>query len=330
MKRLVVLAALVAAVVSLTALAVVGPAAAQTKLRFAHTISTEDSMHLAVVEFAKKVAAKTSNAVQIEVFPAGQLGNDPKILEGVKLGTIDLAMTGNPFFSSFAPEMNVLDLPYLFRDYDHVYKVVDGPIGTQLLGAVERNGMKGIGTLEIGFRDLTNSKRPVKTPDDVKGLKIRTTPNPAHLQAFRALGANPVPMPFTEVYLALKTGAVDGQENPITLIQAMKFHEVQKYLSLTHHAYTVTNVVMNLGKYQKLTPDQQKALHESLHEAAVWQRKLNRDREGQALAAMKAAGVTVEEHPDHDAFRKVVADVVAEDYVKRFGRETLERIRNTR
>ncbi len=230
-------------------------ASAQIVLRFAHTIATEDAMHLATVEFAKKVAQRTGNAVQIEVFSGGQLGNDTKILEAVKLGAIDLVMTGNPFFSSFAPEMNVLDLPYLFRDYEHAYKVVDGPIGAELLRAVERNGMKGIGSLEIGFRNVTNSKRPVRVPDDMKGLKIRTTPNPAHLLAFRLLGANPVPMAFTEVYLALKTGTVDGQENPITLIQAMKFYEVQKYLSLTQHAYTVANVVMNAKRYAGLTPD---------------------------------------------------------------------------
>lgn len=318
------------ALAGLLSLGWTGMAGAQTKLRFAHTISTEDSMHLAVVEFSKMVAQKTNNAIQIDIFPSGQLGNDPKILEGIKLGTIEMGMTGNPFFSSFAPEMNVLDLPYLFRDYDHVYKVVDGPIGAEILRAVEKNGMKGLGTLEIGFRNLTNSKRAVKTPEDVKGLKIRTTPNPAHLQAFRLLGANPVPMPFTEVYLALKTGTVDGQENPTTLIQAMKFYEVQKYMSLTHHAYTVANVVMNLKKYEELKPEYQKALHDALQEAEVWQRKLNRDIEGQVLAKMKAAGLQVEEKPDREAFQKIVADAAAEEYVKKFGRETLDKIRNTR
>lgn len=308
----------------------VGTSAAQTKFRFAHTIGAEDSQHLAVVEFAKKVAQRTNNAIQIDVFPSGQLGNDPKILEGIQLGTIDMGMTGNPFYASFAPEMNVLDLPYLFRDYEHVYKVVDGPIGQEILRAVEKHGLKGLGTVEIGFRNLTNSKRPVKTPEDVKGLKIRTTPNPAHLQAFRLLGANPVPMPFTEVYLALRTGTVDGQENPITLIDAMKFYEVQKYMSLTHHAYTVSNVVMNLKKYQELKPEYQKALHEALHEAVVWQRNYDRETEGKALAKMKAAGLQVEEKPDLDAFQKIVADAVAEEYVKKFGRETLDKIRNTR
>jgi tripartite ATP-independent transporter DctP family solute receptor len=316
--------------VGLTLVAMAGTAGAQVKLRFAHTIAPEDSQHLAVVEFAKRVALKTNNAVQIGVFPSGQLGNDPKILEGIKLGTIDMGMTGNPFFSAFAPEMNVLDLPYLFRDYHHVYTVIDGPIGTEILRAVEKNGMKGLGTLEIGFRNLTNSKHPVKTPEDMKGLKIRTTPNPAHLQAFRLLGANPVPMPFTEVYLALKTGTVDGQENPITLIEAMKFYEVQKYLSLTQHAYTVSNVVMNLKRYQELKPEYQKALHEALHDAAVWQRRLDRDIEGQALAKMKAAGVQAEENPDREAFRKIVAEATAEEYVKKFGHEVLDKIRAAR
>lgn len=311
-------------------MATAGTAGAQIKLRFAHTIAPEDSQNLAVVEFTKRVAEKTNGAIQIDIFPSGQLGNDPKLLEGIKLGTIDMGMTGNPFFSAFAPEMNVLDLPYLFQGYDHVYKVVDGPIGTEILRAVEKNGMKGLGSLEIGFRDLTNSRHPVKVPEDMKGLKIRTTPNPAHMEAFRLLGANPVPMPFTEVYLALKTGTVDGQENPITLIEAMKFYEAQKYISLTHHAYTVTNVVMNLKKYQELKPEYQKALHEALHEAAVWQRRLDREIEGRALAKMKAAGLQVEEKPDVEAFRKVVADAVAEDYVKKFGREILDKIRNTK
>ena len=232
-----------------------GAASAQTKLRLAHTISPEDAMHLALLEFSKKVAQRTNNAIQVDVFPSGQLGNDPKTLEGVKLGTIDIGMTGNPFFTSFAPEMNAFDLPYLFRDFDHAYKVIDGPIGQELRNGLEKNGMMPIGVLEIGFRNLTNNKKAVKMPDDVKGLKIRTTPNPAHLQAFRLLGANPAPMPITEVYLALKTGAVDGQENPIAHIYALKFHEVQKYMSLTFHAYTMANVVMNLKKFQELKPE---------------------------------------------------------------------------
>jgi tripartite ATP-independent transporter DctP family solute receptor len=309
---------------------VAGSTEAQTKLRFAHTISPDDAMHLALLEFSKKVAQRTNSAIQIDVFPSGQLGNDPKTLEGVKLGTIDIGMTGNPFFTSFAPEMNVFDLPYLFRDFAHAYKVIDGPIGEDLRKGLEKNGMKPLGALEIGFRNLTNNKRAVKVPDDVKGLKIRTTPNPAHLQAFRLLGANPAPMPITEVYLALKTGAVDGQENPIAHIYALKFQEVQKYMSLTFHAYTMSNVVMNLKKFQELKPEHQKVLVDSLAEARDWERQLNRKLDGEALAKIKAAGVQVEENPDREAFRKVVADATADEYVKKFGSDVLDKIRNTR
>ncbi len=306
------------------------PGAAQTKFRFAHTIGLGDAQTLATEEFAKKVAQKTNNAIQVELFPAGQLGSDPKVIEGVKLGTIDMGMTGNPFFTSFSPELNVFDLPYLFRDFDHVYKVLDGPIGAEMRRHLEKHGFKALGGLEIGFRNVTNNKRAVRTPDDLKGLKLRTTPNPAHIQAFRLLGANPVPMPFTELYLALKTGAVDGQENPIAHIYSSKFHEVQKHLSLTYHAYTVNVVVMNLRKYQELKPEHQKALHEALHEATVWERALNRKMDVEALAKMKEAGVQVEEQPDREAFRKAVADATADEYVKKFGKDVLERIKNTR
>lgn len=307
-----------------------GVACAQTKLRFAHTIGLGDTQTLAAEEFAKKVAQKTANAIQIDIFPAGQLGNDIKVMEGVKLGTIDICMAGNPFFTSYSPELNVFDLPYLFRDFEHVYKVLDGPIGTETRLHLEKHGFKALGGLEIGFRNLTNNKRPIKAPEDVKGLKIRTTPNPAHLQAFRLLGANPAPMPFTEVYLALKTGAVDGQENPIAHIYASKLHEVQKYMSLTYHAYTTNVVVMNLKKYHGLRPEHQKALSEALQEATAWERKLNRQIDVEALQKMKASGMQIEENPDREAFRKTVADATAEEYVKKFGRDVLERIKNTR
>jgi tripartite ATP-independent transporter DctP family solute receptor len=311
---------------------VLGPTAteAQTKLRFAHTVSTEDTSHKAIVEFARMVKERTGGKLEVEIFPAAQLGNDPKVLEGVRLGTIDAGMTGNPFFTSFAPELNVLDLPYLFRDYEHAYKVFDGPIAGELLAVLEKHGLKGLGNLEIGFRNLTNSRRAVKTPDDVKGLKIRVVPNPAHVQAWKLLGGIPTPMPFPEVYLALKTGTVDGQENPVTIIYANKLHEVQKYLSLTWHAYTVFDVVMNLNRFRALPADVQTALKESLREAFVWQRQLDRQVEGEYLQKMKAGGMVVEEQPDRAAFARVVAAAVTEDYVKKFGPALLERIRATR
>lgn len=303
---------------------------AEIKLRFAHTVSTEDTAHKAILQFVKAVRERTGGRVEIEVFPAGQLGNDPKVLEGVRLGTIDMGTTGNPFFTAFAPELNILDLPYLFRDYDHAYRVLDGPLGRQLLDGLEKHGLKGIGFLEIGFRNLTNNRRPVRTVEDVRGLKIRVVPNPAHIHAWKLLGAIPTPMPWPEVYLALKTGTVDAQENPVTIIHAARLYEVQKYLSMTWHAYTAFDVVVNLQKYRGLPPDVQRVLDEALREAFVWQRQYNREVEGGYLQRMREAGMVIEEQPDREGFQRVVAAAVAEDYVKRFGPDLIEKIRRLR
>lgn len=304
--------------------------AQQMKWRFAHSMTMEDTNHLASLEIAKMVEQRSKGALKLEVFPAGQLGHDSQIIDAVKLGAIDMIVTGNTFFTSLAPEINVMDLPYLFRDYAHVYKVLDGPVGAEVMKSLERSNIKILGNLENGFRNVTNNKRPIMKPEDMKGLKLRTTPNPAALKAFRSLGANPVAMPFTEVYLALKTGTVDGQENPVTMIHAQKFYEVQKYMSLTAHSYTVHYVAMNFDKYQALTPELKQILHESIKEAVVWQRKLNRSQEGKMMDTMRAAGMKIEEHPDNEAFSKACADASAEEYVKRFGRNMLDQIKNTR
>jgi len=208
--------------------------------------------------------------------------------------------------------------------------VLDGPLGRQLLDGLEKHGLKGIGFLEIGFRNLTNNRRPVRTVEDVRGIKIRVVPNPAHIQAWKLLGAIPTPMPWPEVYLALKTGTVDAQENPVTIIHAARLYEVQKYLSMTWHAYTAFDVVANLQKYRALPADVQRVLGEALREAFLWQRRYNREVEGGYLQRMREAGMVIEEQPDREGFRRVVAAAVAEDYVKRFGPDLIEKIRQLR
>lgn len=308
-------------------MAIVTAVGAQTTLKLAHTQSTTDSHHLAALYFADEVKKRTNGALVVSVHASGELGNDPTILEGVRLGTIDIGLTGNPFFTRFDKKLNALDLPYLFANHAHAYRVVDGPIGAQLLTGLEQNRMKGLAFWEIGFRHVTNSKRPIVAPKDMQGLKIRTTPNPAHVEAFKLLGANPTPMAFTEVYLALETGTVDGQENPIGIIYSQRFNEVQKHLSLTGHAYTVSILAMNLVQFQKLDAAQQKVLVEAARDAATFQRKLNRDVEGKALADMKAKGMAVIENVDIPPFQAVVAKPTADTYVKEFGPDLVNAIR---
>lgn len=312
------------AVLALTgAVGLSGPAFAETELRFAHTLSTTDTHHLAAVHLAERVAERTDGEVAIVVHPAGELGDDPGILEGIRLGSIDMGLAGNPFYTRFAPQLNALDLPYLFSGYDHAYAVLDGEIGDRLLESLSRYGLEGLGFWEIGFRNVTNSVRPIETPDDLQGLKIRTTPNPAHVQAFELLGANPTPMAFTEVYLALETGTVDGQENPVGTIYAMRFFEVQNYLSLTRHAYTPSIVSINPGALEGLSPEHRDILRQAVVDAAAHQRDLNRAREGDAMAAMREAGLQVIEDLDIAPFRDIVAEAIRQNYVDEHGDDLL-------
>lgn len=307
------------------------PAAeAQTSLRFANTLSATDTHNEAARKMAEIVKGATGGKLTISVHPAGELGNDNAILEGVRLGSIDIGLTGNPFFTSFAPRLNAMDLPYLFKDAAHAYKVTDGAIGAELLADLEKNRLKGLAFWEIGFRHVTTSSRPVKAPDDLKGIKIRTTPNKAHVEAFKLMGANPVPMPFTELYLALKTGAVDAQENPTNNIFANRMYEVQKHMSLTGHAYTASIVAMNLAKFQGLPADQQKAMLDAAKQAAAFQRDLNAKQEGENLVKIKAAGVQVIEAVDVAAFQKAVAAQVAKSYSDQHGTDVLDRIAKLR
>lgn len=324
------LSRVLAAVAALGAVILAPPALAQVTIRLAHTLPQADAHHQAAMRLAELVKDKTGGAVQITVFPGGSLGNDPAIVEGVKLGTIDMAVAGNPFFTSFAPRFNVLDLPFLFADAAHVDRVLDGDVGRELMKDLEAQGVKGIAFWEIGFRNLTNNVRPVQKPEDVKGLKIRTTPNPAHLKAFRLLDASPAPMPFPEVYLALQTRTVDGQENPVNLIYNSKFHEVQKHLSLTRHAYTASVMVMNLARFNALTPAQQKALIDAAQEAGAFQRKLQRGAEADSLAKMKSAGMQVVDEPARGAFETAVASPVRQDYTEKHGKALVDAIDRAR
>jgi len=305
-------------------------AEAQTNIRFANTLAAGDTHNEAARRMAEILKEKTGGKLTMTVHPAGELGNDNAILEGVRLGSIDIGLTGNPFFTQFAPRLNVMDLPYLFRDAAHAHAVMDGPIGAELLKDLERKRMKGIAFWEIGFRHITNSKRPIRTPEDLKGIKIRTTPNKAHLEAFKLWGANPTPMAFTELYLALQTGTVDAQENPINNIYANRMYEVQKHLSLTGHAYTASIIVMNLAKFNALPADQQKAIVEAAQEAARFQRDLNAKQEGENHAKIRAAGLEVVDKIDPAPFRQLAAEPVTKTYTDQFGREIVERILSTR
>lgn len=307
-------------------LAPLASAQAATTLTFAHAHPVEDSQHLAAERFAERVEERSGGELKVSLFPNGQLGNDQAMIAGVRGGTIDIELSGNPYFSGLVGELNVLDLPFLFDDYDEAHRVLDGEVGEDLLARMRDQDIEGLAFWEIGFRNLTNSRRAIESADDIQGLKLRTTPNPAHIAAFKSLGANPTPMPFAELFTSLETGTVDGQENPVSLIRSANLYEVQEHLSLTAHAYTAAPLIMNKRRFDSLPEDQQRLLREEALEAARYQRRLNQERLAGDLEFLMQQGMQVIEQPDRASMRDKVAEPVRNEFVSKHGSELLEAV----
>jgi len=297
-------------------------------LKLGHAVAPEHPYHLGAVKFAELVAQRTGNKVKIDVYPSTQLGNERDMVEGLQLGTIDLVVTSTGPLGGFVPKMFVVDLPFLFRDREHAYKVLDGPIGKDLLGAFAPKGIKGLAFWENGFRQITNNVRPIEKPEDLKGIKIRTMENKVHLASFRAFGASPTPMAWSEVYTALQQKTIDAQENPIAIIYHQKIAEVQKYLTLTGHFYSPTPLLMSLKAYNALPKDIQKTMDDTAIECATYERNLLRDSEAKQIAELKAKGMQVTT-PNKKSFQDAAAPVYKEFEVQ-FGKDTIDKIITTK
>jgi tripartite ATP-independent transporter DctP family solute receptor len=304
------------------------PAAQTINLKLGHAVAPEHPYHLGAMKFAELVAQKTGNKVKIDVYPSTQLGNERDMVEGLQLGTIDLVVTSTGPLGGFVPKMFVVDLPFLFRDREHAYKVLDGPIGRELLEAFAGKGIKGLAFWENGFRQITNNVRPIEKPEDLKGIKVRTMENKVHLAAFRAFGASPTPMAWSEVYTALQQKTIDGQENPVAIIYTQKIYEVQKYLTLTGHFYSPTPLLMSLKVFNGLPKDIQKIMLDTALECAAYERNLLRDSEAKQLAEVKAKGIQVTV-PNKKPFQDAAASVYKE-FKDQFGQEMIDKIINTR
>ncbi|PPC75557.1 hypothetical protein C4K68_19865 [Pokkaliibacter plantistimulans] len=302
-------------------------AQAATVLKLAHAAPVTDTQQKAAEKFAELVKERTKGEVEVKIFGNGVLGNDQAMISGVRAGTIDMELSGNPNFAGLAPKLAVFDLPYIFGDRNQAYKVLDGKVGQDALTLLDNSGLKGLAYWEVGFRAMTNSKHPIRTPDDVKGLKMRTNSNKSLIQAFSLLGANPIPMPIGELYTALETGAVDAQDHPIGIVWSTKFYEVQKYLSLTNQAYTALIMVMNQDKFKSLSPAYQQAIVQSAQEAGQYQRELNQQQEQQIIKDLRSAGLEVEEHIDTAPFQAIVKPTW-DSYIKDNGDDMLNAVLN--
>jgi TRAP-type transport system periplasmic protein len=243
--------------------------------------------------FKKEVESKTDGRYDIQIYANAQLGDDVKATTDVKMGTLEMTGPSSSALTGMLKDLMVFDLPFIFPNAQVAYKVMDGPIGQKILDNLASQGIKGLAYYENGFRQLTNSVREVKTPDDVKGLKIRTMENPIHLAAWKALGANPTPMPFSEVFTAMQQKTIDGQENPVLTIYDSKFNEVQKYLTLTGHVYTPHLLLMNKKLFDSMPAADQKIFQDAAYAGRDYVRKLSAELTDSYATKLKEAGMTV-------------------------------------
>ncbi len=312
----------------LAALALAAPAvargAAPMTLRFAHYVPVDHPANIAAGQFAKRVEARTHGAIRIAIFPNNQLGDPPQEAAQIRAGVIDMGLPTEGQLDKYDKAFAVVPLPFVFNDRAEVFRVLDGPAMAWLAPLAERQGFVMLRNWDYGFRNITNNVRPITTPDDVKGLKIRTPPEIQIEACMEALGARVTPISFAELYLALSQHVVDGEENPIPVIYFNKYYEVQKYLALTRHVYNNMIHTVSLVTWKKLSPDVQQIMREESAAAGDLMRKLIGEQEADEIGKIKEAGMKVTE-PDRAPFRarmgpawKRVAAYAGEDNVKKF------------
>lgn len=292
-------------------------------LKLAHTGSETHQYHIASEKFKELAEEKSDGSINVEIHPNATLGSEAEAVEQVMGGSVEMTtLAADSALSNTIPEMNVFGIPYIFEDRDHVFSVLDGEIGDELLTLAEDQGMKGLGYWEVGFRHVTNNQNEINTPEDMEGLSVRVQPAPVWETHMEQLGASPTPVDFNELYSALDQGVVDGQENPLATIDSMKFYEVQNHLALTAHAYTPAVVLMNGDLWDELNEEQQAAIQSATEETEEYQRNYLEEQEEEIRDTLTENGVTITE-PDRDAFRQATEDVkdavdqVPEDLINR-------------
>jgi len=292
----------------------VGTAAAQTEIKFGHVGKPGSLLEMTAQEFAKRANAKLGNKAKVVVYGSSQLGGDSEMMKKLKLGTIDLVQPST-VMSSYVPSFGLFEMPYLVRDRAHMARIRDQIVFPTMVPQAEKVGYTIIGVWENGFRQITNNKRPIVKPEDLQGIKLRVPKGVWRVKMFKAYGANPTPLGFSEVFVALQTGAMDGQENPLAQIVSGHFQEVQKYLSLTGHVYSPTYVVAG-ASWKQLPPDVQKIVADTAKEMQPVALKIAADLDAKLLEQIKKTpGIKINE-ADKDAFIKASKTIYEE-----FGKE---------
>ena len=288
-----------------------GTASAQAvKLTLGHGTAIDNPRHVACLKFAEVAKARSNGRIDITVAPAAQLGDDAAMVTALRTGALDMSANSQGAVANVVPEYAAFGMPFLFASQAHAWKVMDGPAGKELAEKSAEKGLVVLGFWDNGIRQMSNSKRPLLKPEDLKGLKMRTPPDTVTVDIMQSLGAEAQQIKFSELYVALQQGVVDGQENPLVNIQAGKLYEVQKFISLTGHKYELTPFLISKRSWDKLADADKKAVQEAAAEATTLQRKLAQEADEKLMGELKAKGVQIDK-VDQSLFEKATAPVLA-------------------
>lgn len=305
-------------------------------IRFGHLNNADHPVSLGVKRFAEIVAAGSGGKLKVVEYPASQLGNELQQQSALQGGVQEMSAPATTSLAGIVKEFGLIDFPFTVGTFAQADALLDGPFGKALLAKLPEKGLVGLAYWDLGFRNVTNSKRPITRPEDLEGIKLRVIPNPVFLETFKAFKANPVPMPFAELYMALDTHTVDGQENPFSVILSNKFFEVQKFLSMTNHVYATNIILVSKRFWDRLSSAEQRIVQQAAISARDYQRQVSRGVAQTALAELKAKGMQVNELTGAERLRmqqiaKPVTDRMAETYdpaTVRLFRDELTRVQN--
>ena len=284
-------------------------------IRFGHLNNPDHPTSFGVKKFAEIVAAKSGGKIKVTEYPSSQLGNELQQQSALQGGVQEMLVASTTSLAGIVKEFGLFDFPFLFSNAQQADAMVDGPLGKMLAGKLAEKGVVVLGFFDLGFRNVTNGKRPITKAEDLEGLKLRVIPNPVFLETFKTFKANPIPMPFAELYGALESKAVDGQENPFSVILSNKFYEVNKFVSATNHVYAANIILVSKKFWDKLSPTEQKMMHDAANEARAYQRQVSRAAAAKAVDELKAKGMQYNDvSPAEQARMRDIAKPVTEKF----------------
>lgn len=298
-------------------------------LRLGYVFSQNSQLGAGAERFASEVARRTGNTYRVELYPNGSVGGEVEMVDELRLGHLDVAFITSSPFSNIIPEFGIFDIPFLFRDARHAHAVFDGPIGQDYLRKFREKGLVALAWGENGMRHITNAKRPVAAPEDLKGLSMRVPQSDVMLAGFRAFGVKAEPLAFPALYGALQSGRFDGQENPIAVITASRFEKVQTHLTLSGHVYSWSAMIISKSAWEALSASEQKAFVEAAKAAGQVSREVAGRAETEGVEALRRAGMNVVASIDRAAFERSLQTTTAE-FSKTFGAETIRQIKSVR